>query len=407
MSLRDAAAYALRTSPQLDSSQRATVISGLQLKNTSAAFLPSLDLSSTHGLQKYYPRQSTNEPWTSSFSLTLAETLYDNGESLTKHKAAGIQDRIARLNFERDRDQLLLAVANAFFSLSQAKKTLEIQQEQHAVLKLQVELVKDAYKQGVKTRKDYLRFLTQLNRSDIDLITARDTVTKAEIDLRRALGVPLESGEKLDFAIDDAPPAPLQAETIKIENHRDYKIAELQNQVSDLNTDLVNRKLWPVLGVTASATHGSSNYLFTGVPEWVNRSTSWNALLTLSYNFFDFGTRRRNAEIAAEQASVQANMLTSGLLDLHRDIEKLQLDLRRLAETYRLSEELFKLERSNLMLITNEYRQGKVQYLDYITQLQNFASAKTTYYSSLYELRKGQLAERYHEGSLYEAILGH
>ena len=156
-----------------------------------------------------------------------------------------------------------------------------------------------------------------------------------------------------------------------------------------------------------SSTHGSSNYLFTGVPEWVNRSTSWNALLTLSYNFFDFGTRRRNAEIAAEQASVQANMLTSGLLDLHRDIEKLQLDLRRLAETYRLSEELFKLERSNLMLITNEYRQGKVQYLDYITQLQNFASAKTTYYSSLYELRKGQLAERYHEGSLYEAILGH
>lgn len=403
-SLRDAANYALEHSPSLNASERQALISELTRKNTVAAFLPSLDLTSTHGLQRNYPRQSAFEPWTSTFQLALSETLYDNGEALNKHQAAVVQEEETRLAAERDRDRLLLSVAGSFFDLCLARRNLEIQQEQHAVLKLQVELVKESYRQGVKTRKDYLRFLTQLNRSDLDLLGFRDNVTKTEIDLKRAMGVPLESGERIDFVLDDAPPPPMTPAAIRIENHRDYKIAELDQKVADLGAELVRRRQYPILGLTTGATYGSSDYLFTGQPYWVERRYGWNALVTLSYNFFDFGTRRRNAEIAAQQAAVQADTLTGGLLDLRQQIDKLQIDLKQLTESFRLSDELFRLERTNLALITNEYRQGKVQYLDYITSLQNFASAKSTYYTSLYSLRKSQLSERYHEGTLYEAI---
>ncbi|MGZ3656908.1 MAG: TolC family protein, partial [Bdellovibrionota bacterium] len=332
------------------------------------------------------------------------ETLYDNGDSLTRYKIATVQDEVARLNLARDRDRLLLNVAGSFFALSLARRNLEIQQEQHAVLKLQVELVRDAYRQGVKTRKDYLRFQTQLNRSDIDLLSVRNGVTKAEIDLRRVLGVPLGSDTPLDFALDDSAPEPFHAPVINVEAHRDYKIAELTREVSDLTTDLTRRKQWPQLNLTASGNFGSSGYLFTGVPESVNQRTTWNALLGLNYNLFDFGTRRRNTEIAVQQASQQADTLEGGLLDLRQEIDKLQIDLRQSLESFRLSQDLLKLERTNLALITNEYREGKVQYLDYISSLQNFASAKSTYYSSLYDLRRQQLAIRYHEGTLYETI---
>ena len=123
-----------------------------------------------------------------------------------------------------------------------------------------------------------------------------------------------------------------------------------------------------------------------------------------SFLAFDFGTRRRNTEIAAQQAAIQADSLEGGLLDLKQTIDKLYIDLRQSTESYNLSQELLKLERANLALITNEYRQGKVQYLDYINSLQNFASAKSTYYSSLYDLRRQQLALHYHEGNLYETV---
>lgn len=406
LGLREVTSYALHNAPSLDATQRQAIVTQLETKNSFAAFLPSLDVTSSHGVLRNYPQGSPYEPWSSSFNLALTETLYDNGDTITRYHIATVQEQIADLNLARDRDQLILNVANAFFSLSLARRSLEIQQEQHAVLKLQVELVRDAYRQGVKTRKDYLRFQTQLNRSDIDLLNVRNAVTKAEVDLRRVIGVPLESAEKFDFQLDDSPPEPERTPVIHVEAHRDYKIAELTRQTADLNTDIVSRKQWPVLGLTAAANYGSTNYLFTGVPEWVNQTKNWNALLTLNYNFFDFGTRRRNTEIAAQQAAIQADSLEGGLLDLRQTIDKLEIDLRQSVQSYYLSQELLKLERTNLALITNEYRQGKVQYLDYINSLQNFASAKATYYSSLYDLRRQQLALHYHEGNLYETVQG-
>jgi len=406
LTLRDAAGYAIRHSPSLDSSQRQALIAEDERRNARAAFFPTLDFTSAHGLQRNYPKNSIYEPWSSVFSISLAETLYDNGESISKSRIATLQEEISRQTLLRDRDRLLLDVAAAFFQHSLAKKSLEIQQEQHAVLKLQVELVKDSYKQGVKSRKDYLRFQTQLNRSDIDLLNARTILQKSELSLRRLLGVPLSPYEKLDFTVDVSLPAFVQVKEAKIESHRDFGLAELQRRVSDLNHEIVRRKQWPELGLVATANYGSSNYMFTGLPPHESDRLNWSALVTLRYNILDWGVRRRNSEIAANRTAIRANELESELLGLREELEKLEVDLRKLQESFHFSEDLLKLERANLQLITNEYRQGKVQYLDYISSLQNFANAKSIYYNSLFDLKKGILARRYHEGTLYEALQG-
>jgi len=406
LTLNDAASYAVRHSPALDSSQRQALIAEDERLNARSAFLPSVDFSSAHGLERTYPKAKVTEPWASNFSLNLAETLYDNGESITRHRIATLQEDIARENLLRDRDRLLYEVAAAFFQYSLARKSLEIQQEQHAVLKLQVELVKESYRHGVKARKDYLRFQTQLNRSDIDLLGARTTLQKAELALRRLLGVPLSSTEPLEFLVDESRPPPVRPADTKLASHRDFRLAELQRRVSDLSSELVRRKLWPELGLKATATYGSSDYLFTGVPPHESDRLTWNALITLNYNILDWGVRRRNVEIAANRAAVRSNELEAELLLLREEIEKLQVDIRKQQEGFALSDDLLKLERANLQLITNEYREGKVQYLDYINSLQNFADAKSTYYTSLYDLKRGILARRYHEGTLYEALQG-
>lgn len=404
LTLKDAATYALQHSPQLDSSQRQALIAEDERLNARAAFLPSLDLTSSHGLARSYPSSSKHEPWSSSFSLSLSETLYDNGESITKHRISLLQEELAHEALLRDRDRLLFDVATAYYQHAVARKGLEIQQEQHAVLKLQVELVKESYKQGVKSRKDYLRFQTQLNRSDIDLLSARVNVQKTELALRRVLGVPLGTAEGLDFAVDESRPGPLRFAEVKLEGHRDSRMAALQRRVADLNSELARRKLWPEVGVITAANYGSSDYLNTGLRVHENDKLAWSALLTVKYNLLDWGVRRRNTEIAASRAQIRANELELELLALREEVDKLTVDLRKLQESFQLTDELFKLEKANLALITNEYRQGKVQYLDYINALQNFASAKSSYYSSLFDLKRAVLGRRYHEGTIHEAI---
>lgn len=406
LSLKDAAAYAIQRSPALNTSQRQALIAEEERKNARAAFLPTLDLTSAHGLQRNYPKTSVHEPWSSTFSLNLAETLYDNGESITRHRIATLQEEIGHQALLRDRDRLLLSVATAYYQFGLAEKLLEIQKEQHAVLKLQVELVKESYRQGVKTRKDYLRFQTQLNRSDIELLSATNNLQKADLALRRLLGVPLDSTERFDFTVDESRPVVPRQTDFKLDAHRDFRLAELHRRVSDLNSELARRKLWPELGLVAGANYGASDYMGTGIPPHENDKFGWSALVTLKYNILDWGVRRRNSEIAAHRAFIRSNELEGELLGLREELNVLQVDLRKLQDGFHLSEDLFKLERANLSLITNEYRQGKVQYLDYITSLQNFASAKSTYYNSLFDLKRGVLARRYHEGTIHEALQG-
>jgi outer membrane protein TolC len=405
MTLRDLAAYALQHSPSLNSAQRETLISTLERKNSGSAFLPSLDLSTAHGWQRSEP-PSGSSPWTSNLSLELAETLYDNGQTITRHKTSKLREEEAGIQLLQTRDQLLLDLAEEFFRHSLATKELEVQEEQHALLKKQYQMVEAGYRQGIKTRKDYLRFKTQLSRADIDLVNAKNALVRSEQALMKLIGMPLGANESISLAVDDSKPGAEPIASIPIENHREYRISELENGIQRLEESQVKRRLWPELSLTAGATYGSGDYLGTGAAFTANDRLGWNALLSLRYNFLDWGTRRREARIAGERTEIQLNASESKLLDLRQQLASLRLDLQQFRENFRLGSELLELERRNLALITTEYRQGKVQYLDYITSLKDFASAQVGYYSSLYQLKKGLLTQKFHQGTLYETILG-
>jgi outer membrane protein TolC len=405
MNLRDLASYALRHSPSLNSAQRETLITTLERKNSGSAFLPSLDLSTAHGWQRSEP-PSASGPWTSSLSLELAENLYDNGQTITRYKTSKLREEESSIQLLQTRDRLLLDLAGEFFQYSLATKELEVQEEQHNLLKKQYQMVEAGYRQGIKTRKDYLRFKTQLSRADIDLVNAKNALVRSEQALKKLLGMPLGSSDGISLAVDDSKPGPEPVANIPLESHREYHISELENEIQKLEEAQVKRRLWPELTLSAGATYGSSDYLGTTTSFSDNDRLSWNALLSLRYNFLDWGTRRREAEIAGERTAIQLNGTESKLLSLRQELENLRLDLRQFRENFRLGTELLELERRNLALITTEYRQGKVQYLDYITSLKDFASAQLGYYSSLYQLKKGLLTQKFHQGTLYETIFG-
>jgi outer membrane protein, multidrug efflux system len=403
--LRDAAVYAIRHSPSLDSAQRETLISELDRRNAAAAFLPSLDLTASHGVRRNIPR-TEESPWVSNLSLDLTETLYDNGQALTRHSVAKLVEEESRIRLLQTRDKLLLDLAAEFFRHGLAKKVLEVQQEQYDLLKRQFQIVESGYRQGIRTRKDYLRFRTQVNRADIELGNARNGLLKAEEEIKRLMGVPLGSGEIFQFQADESKPEQERPLELRLEQHREFRVTRLQEEAQRLQERQAHRRLWPELTLTAGASYGSASYLGTGHGFKERDGFSWNAIFGLRYNFLDWGTRSREARIESERTALRLNASETGLQALRLELSRLALDLRQLQENFRLGEELLRLEERNLELITSEYRQGKVQYLDYITSLKDFASARIGYYSSLFDLKKGVLTQKFHRGSLYEAIVG-
>lgn len=406
LQFKQALEYALQHSPELDSASRELNASELERKSGISRFLPSLDLAATHGLEDERPSFG-DSPWESDLTLSLTETLWDNGVSLTRYRIARVGNEQAGIRFRQTRDRILRDVGSEFFRYSLTLKLLEIRQSQFDLLKKQYELTSQQYHQGLKTRRDFLRFKTELGRAEIDMLNARNTVTRSEQELKRLLSVPLGSATApLSFVPEESLPAldRLPRQAPKLESHATYRLAELERETQSLEASLLTRRYWPELTLSSGVTYRATDYLGQNDVTVANDQLGWNALLTLRYNLWDWGIRRRDRTVAEERRRIQSNELETELLSLRSEIERLMLSLEQFRSNFKLSQELLKLEQDNMRLLETEYRNGKVSYLDYINSLENLADARIKYYSALYELKQGLLAHGYHEGTLYESI---
>jgi outer membrane protein TolC len=276
---------AMENSPYFDSLKRQKNISDLEEQSAGAKLLPNLDLSTTHGIQNTSPHQS-NHPWTSEFQLALTETLYDNGASKTQYRIATLSKAQAEFKFLDQKNKLSLDIASQFLTYSRDMKLLEIQEKQFKLISKQYAAISKDYYQGIKTKKDFLRFKTQVSRSDIDLLNARNTTEKSKSELLKLIGIDINSTVKIGFM----PIALTFSEnqipdlTIKIENHFQYKIAQVEKEINQLQADLVNRKNLPEWYASAGINYSSSDYLGTAKSFTNNGIMGWNMLLTIKYN---------------------------------------------------------------------------------------------------------------------------
>ncbi len=407
ISFKEAIQIAIDKSPSLSTSRVEVDLRDLEYSNSYSTFLPSLDFNTTHGLRDSRPSIYSNI-YGSELNLQLTENLYDNGISFTKYQSAKIQKDIADLNFRNERDKIVLDVGAEYMRYSLAKSLAEVQEQQFNTINKQYKAVSNQYQQGVKTRRDYLRFKTELRRAEIDLQTSQITTEKSRVELMRLLGFEMNSQtEPFDFI-----PIEIQMDSVatvptvapELSQHFQYRIADLQKKVYENDVYIVKRSYWPELFLTAGATYHTGDYLADNIGLTQNETTSWNALLTLKFNLWDWGIRRRNISIAEVRKTQAENTIAAGLNTFSSDNRKLMLDLQQSSKNFSLARELLDLETTTYNSLDSEYRNGRVSYLDIIVALRDLLSAKVQMYTSYYDLRGQLLKYRYHEGKLYESI---
>lgn len=403
--LKSAIQFALENSPKFNSLKRERDITTLAKKSAKARWFPSLDFEATHGLEEQDPRLEST-PWKNELSLTLTENIYDNGVTSTNYRIASLNQDIAELQYTDQKNQFSLDLAKAYLRYSLNIKILEIQEKQFKLISKQYELTAKEYRNGIKTKKDYLRFKTQLSRAEIDLINSRSEVEKSKENIQSIMGIGLGPEGMADFI-----PVSLEnvrndlGQPIALENHALFQAAQMQKKVNDLTSDLTRKKQYPEFFLSAGANYSSSHYIDTGESISDNDITSWNALLTIRYNFLDWGIRSRDSEIAAQRAIIQNNELDSRMLTLRSDLNQLRIDNNLTQRNFKLAGDLFTLEKENLSLIEREYRNGNVSYLDLITGLSDFADSERKFYSASRDLISARYTLLYHQGRLYEELL--
>ena len=185
------------------------------------------------------------------------------------------------------------------------------------------------------------------------------------------------------------------------------KITEYQNTIGEDNIELARRRNLPVLTVGSGLNYQVPDYLRvqagSGAPDAPN-SWTWNVTVGVNYNIWDAGSRRRDIDIAASQKLIQNRDNRDKLFARAAEIAKLMQTLRNLKSNLQLNKELMRLEQSNFAILEEDYRQGKVAYLDLVTGLSDLLSARVSYYTNYISILTAMAQYRYYEGTIYETV---
>jgi outer membrane protein TolC len=413
LSFKDTIRYATEHSPVLDSARKTLEIRGLEFSTSIARMLPSLDIGATQGILNNIPIGGNNalltpnatSPWYSALTAGVSETLYDNGVSITQALIADLNQDLAAVGFERTRAGLALDVSQEFYSFSLATALLDVRKQQQELLEKQFKSVSSQYQQGFKTKSDYLRLRAQVQRAEIERINAENRILVSTAQLRKLIGEDTPVAfTPLSIRREDDPLRGFPKGTAGLEKTYDFRLSKIQREINDKNVSFAVRRYWPQISVTSALTYTNFGYINSPTPFNETGQFSWNALLSLQFNVWDWGIRRREVQAARYNRDVQDNTLEQSLLEARAQLTTLRADMDRIARNYRLNRELLSLEEESYSNLELQYREGRVAYLDLITGLNNLLDAKTQYYASHFEALRALARHRYFEGTLYEAL---
>ncbi|HAR42744.1 MAG TPA: hypothetical protein DCS07_08980 [Bdellovibrionales bacterium] len=406
LNLQDAIRYAADHAPGLAIERMNEEIRNLEHLNAKAKLLPSLDVSAVHGVQGISPEisQSPTRPFTSSVTVSATESLYDNGESLTRLSIAALNKELARLSTLRKREALTLEISREFYRYSLNHQLIEVEQQQLIAIQKQFTKLEHEYRQGFKTKQDYLRLKAQSQRAVLDLVSAKSRREQSAISLRKLLGMMPDERPTLEFQPQTPGAKPLLTESSpNLKNTYLYRMQELENQISDKTADLSRRNYWPQAFLTSGVNYQYRDYL-RAPTGYASGSTNWNVMLTLQYNFWDWGIRKRNVLIAEDKTANDRQGRKAELIQQQASIMALAEEMQRLNESFTLQQELLVMEEESYSRLSNDYRDGKISYLDLVSGMDNMFRARVNYYTLYFSLLEREAEYRTYEGTLYETL---
>ena len=402
--LSDLVEYGMTHSFQTQNAKNQWEISQFQVQNASARFLPSLDLLTDFGYRRgTFPQ--TDGP-SGLFSLTLSEILYDNGVNMVLYDIAKKERSRSQMAYIRDQNQLCLDIFREYSHYSLLTHLLKAQQSHYQMLKQQAQSMENKYRRGEELRINFLRFQAQVQRTQLAQGKTQTDIQKSVEQIKSIVGLTEPTVSISPMAIKDMPQSrDMDAIENILKNHYEYHIATHSKDIHAKQVDLENRNYWPQITLSGSLSYINPNYV-SSIP-YNQRPFDLSAFITLSYNLWDWGIRRRNVAIAKATMVIANNTIDSHLLTLRTRIEQLFLDIQQQTQDVQLSRELFDLEKENYESISRDWYNGQLTFLDLINAFNNYVTAQEAYYRSFFSLQTFLSEYKYHKGQLYESLVQH
>ncbi len=296
-------------------------------------------------------RNSTN------LQLTLQQPLFTGFALESLSRAARFSARAARQTYNRDRNELVYDIQNAYWTLVRANELKKLLDENVGMIQAHHEDVRRLFEQGLAKNNDVLKVQVQLANTRVGQLEAANGVKLSMMALDSLLGLSLET-EIEPVSHPEATAAVLTEAQAMVEQalreRPEMKAVADQIEAAKAGLSAARSGRFPQVFLVGNYYYSNPNERVLPVTTVFN--DTWDLSVAFSYDLWNGRSttfQMRQARARLEQAKAGQAQLRDGIVlevsksqyDLQQALEKIDLAeeaVRQAEENYRITHERFK-----------------------------------------------------------------
>jgi outer membrane protein TolC len=374
LSLDEAVAAGLASSPALHASRMKAEASAARAREVAAGRLPSFRLGAGYTrLSEVPPFQVTlpispvpivvSQNYFNNWNLRLSvqQPLFTGFRLEAGAESARLLEGASAADLAKDRAELVYAVKNAYWGLAKALEVEAVVRENVRQVAEHLKDVRAFFEQGLLVRNEVLRAELQLSNAELMAIDARDGVEVARTALASLTGLPLDAEiEPTTTAESQAargPEAPPEALIDRaLQDRPELRAADLRVRASEAGLKVARAGFYPQVALAGNYYYLRPNARY--MPALDKFKGTWDVGLAVSFDLWNWGQTKRQAEQAKAQAAQARDART--LLEDQAVLEVTQsrLALARAREKTVVAAAAVVQADENLRLVRERFRQG-------------------------------------------------
>ena len=314
-------------------------------------------------------------------AISLEQPIFQGGKISTGIKTAKTAKNLSMYQLEKSKKDTVLSVIDMYIVVLNFENKTEVLQSSEKSLNENLRTIQEKYNVRMATRPDLLEAQRALLEVQSQILDNQNQVSVAKDNLVKALGmkvgsdvevVPFTVAEKFSSKVD------FTTDIIRLEDENtEYKISELQSEISKLDIDSAKSIYYPT--VNANLSYGTDSQ-----PEFSDSFDGKNAFMSVGITFkwqlFDWGSAKddvkkakNNLEISKLKQTTTLENIRTSLRSTYMDIvhsekvlETKQKAVETAAEVYKLETERYQYNLITLRDLLNaevKLRESKIDYI--------------------------------------------
>lgn len=326
-------------------------------------------------------------------SATLSQPIYSGGKLLANYRYAKLGVDYSNAKLEIDKQDLILKVHEAYYSLLKQELLVDVANQSIAALKSLRDQARKFYKAGTVAKVDLLSAEGDLASAMIERTDALTEVGRYKAQLNLLLGFPQETAIEIerDLRIIPQPLAPPVIYHIAAANRLEIRRANISVWQAMELLKAARGDLLPTIALQVQGSRFNDDW------NVIDREATndWRITGLLSWDFNMFRTKGTVLEKRAshDRAVVQRAQLVR---DIMEEVKEAYLDLKRAESNIRAYRMAVEYRKESFRINEVRYREHTATYTEVLDAQRYLAQAQGNYYSALvnYKLNRAILERR-------------